>query len=210
MFQGNDTSALAVAHACLFLAMYPDIQEKVYTEIIEYFPSEEAEINAESLKLLVYTDMFTKELLRHCPVAPTIARTCMRDIELDGVTIPAGNVFIFSFWALHRRKDVWGPDADKFDPDNFLPERCHARNPNAYMPFSTGPRNCIGARYAMISLKVMIIHILRNFKLRTEIRHEDIRFKFGMTLRIETEHLIQVEKRQKIEIVTPNEQTREI
>ncbi|XP_055540775.1 cytochrome P450 4c21-like isoform X1 [Wyeomyia smithii] len=194
---GNDTSGLAVAHASLFLAMYQDIQEKVYPEIIEHFPTENTPVTAESLKLLVYTDMFIKEVLRHCPVAPSIARTNIKDIELDGINIPAGNIFTFNFWVLHRRKDVWGPKAYKFDPDNFLPERCRDRNPNAYMPFSTGARNCLGARYAMISVKVMLIYILRNFRLHTEIKHEDIKYKFGMTLKMSTQHSIQLEKRCK-------------
>ncbi|XP_055543417.1 cytochrome P450 4c21-like [Wyeomyia smithii] len=192
---GNDTSGLAVAHASLFLAMYQNIQEKVYTEIIEHFPTEDVPVTAESLKLLVYTEMFIKEVLRHCPVAPNIARQNMKPIELDGINIPAGNVFIFTFWTLHRRKDIWGPNAYEFDPDNFLPERCRDRNPNAYMPFSTGARNCLGARYAMISVKVMLIYILRNFRLHTEIRHEDIKYKFGMTLKMNIHHSIQLEKR---------------
>lgn len=126
------------------MAMYPNLQEKVYDEIMEHFPTEDVEISGESLKQLEYTDMFLKEVLRHCPVAANIARECMKDIEVDGLRIPAGNMFIFTFWAMHRRKDIWGPDAEKFDPENFLPERCRSRNPNAYMPFSAGARNCIG------------------------------------------------------------------
>ncbi|XP_021709972.1 probable cytochrome P450 313a2 [Aedes aegypti] len=195
MIAGNDTSGLAVAYGCLFLAMFPQIQERVYAEIMEHFPSDGMEITADSLRLLEYTERFLKETLRHCPVAANIARENMKDIELDGVMIPAGTKFTVSFWALHRRADMWGPEVHSFDPDHFLPERCRDRNPNAYMPFSTGARNCIGGRYAMLSTKVMLIHILKNFKITTKLRFEDMRYKFGMTLKMSTDHLVQLERR---------------
>ncbi|EAT48676.1 AAEL000357-PA [Aedes aegypti] len=195
MVAGNDTSGLATAYACLFLGMYPHIQEKVYAEVMEHFPNEDVEMTGDSLKQLEYTEMFLKEVLRHCPVAANIARQCIKDIEIDGTRVPAGNLFIFTFWAMHRRKDIWGPDADKFDPDNFLPERVQARNPNAYMPFSSGSRNCIGGRYAMISIKVMLVYLLRRFKLHTNLKHEDLRYKFGITLRLSTSHMVQLERR---------------
>ncbi|XP_065086703.1 cytochrome P450 4c21-like [Ochlerotatus camptorhynchus] len=195
MAAGNDTSGLATAYACLFLAMYPHLQEKVYTEIMEHCPTEDVAINGESLKRLEYTEMFLKEVLRHCPVASNIARKCIKDIVVDEVRIPAENLFIFSFWAMHRRKDMWGPDAEMFDPDNFLPERCRNRNPNAYMPFSAGARNCIGERYAKISIKVMVVYILRRFKLHTKLKHEEMRYKLGITLRLSTDHSVQLERR---------------
>ncbi|XP_065086690.1 cytochrome P450 4g15-like [Ochlerotatus camptorhynchus] len=196
MIAGNDTSGLGVAHACLFLAMYPDIQQKVYAEVMKHFPeTEDIELNAESLRRLEYTEMFIKECLRHCPVAPTIARQSLVELELDGFKIPAGNIFVFSFYALHRRKDIWGLDAEKFDPENFSPERSKDRHPYAFMPFSNGARNCIGGRYAMLSMKVMIVDIVRNFELKTELRHCDLKYKFGLTLKLPFAHSIQVFRR---------------
>lgn len=124
--------------------MYPHLQDKVHTEVMEHFPSENVQMDCDLLKRLKYTEMFLMEVLRHCPVAAHIARECISAVEIDGVHVPAGNWFIFNFCAMHKRKDIWGPDADMFDPDNFLSERVRARNPNAYMPFSAGARNCIG------------------------------------------------------------------
>nr|XP_019562040.2 cytochrome P450 4c21-like [Aedes albopictus] len=201
MIAGNDTSGLGVAHACLFLAIYPEIQQKVYDEVIKHFPSSNIDhlaLDADTLRQLEYTEMFLKEVLRHCPVAPTIARQNLKELELDGVRIPAGNLLTFSFFALHRRKDIWGPDADKFDPENFTPGRCDGRHPYAFMPFSSGSRNCIGGRYAMISMKVMIVYIVRSFLLKTELRHSDLKYKFGMTLKLPFAHAIQVHRRNKL------------
>ncbi|XP_058448755.1 cytochrome P450 4c21-like [Malaya genurostris] len=196
MAAGNDTSGLEVAHACLLLAMHPEIQEKVFSEVASFFPvEEEEEINADYLKRFEYTEMFLKECLRFCPVAPHVARKNLVPIDLDGVTIPAGNVFVCSIYALHRRQDFWGPHAELFNPENFNLEHCKARHPAAFMPFSTGTRSCIGGRYAMISMKLMILHIVRNFKLSTHLKTSDLRFRFGITLRPSFKHLIRIEKR---------------
>lgn len=184
-----------VAHSCLFLAMFPELQEKLAQEIQNVLPDREQELTAETLKDLPYLDKFFKECLRLTPVGSTIARVNMTDIELDGCRIPKGNIFIFNFYVLHRRKDIWGPDAEQFDPENFSPERSKGRHPFAFLPFSGGSRNCIGARYAMISNKIMIIHLVRNFRMSTKIRFEDLKYRINVTLNLAFKHLITLEAR---------------
>ncbi|EJY57330.1 AAEL017215-PA [Aedes aegypti] len=210
---GNDTSALAISHCCLWLAMYPEIQERVYCEIKEHFPYPDSEITPEGLKNLIYTEMCIKETLRLTGPAPNIARETLADVELDGLIVPKGTTIILSLYALHRRQDVWGPQADRFDPDNFDEDKCRTRPAGVFIPFSTGPRDCIGerldcafccdtdipfisgGRYAMISMKIMIMYILRNFKLITQLKPEQLRYKFGPTLKLACDHMIQLEKR---------------
>ncbi|XP_062557039.1 uncharacterized protein LOC134221888 [Armigeres subalbatus] len=195
---GNDTSALAISHCCLWLAMYPEIQERVYIEIIEHFPSFESEITPEALKKLIYTEMCIKETLRLTGPAPNIARETLADIELDGLAVPKGTVVIMSLYALHRRPDIWGPNAEHFNPDHFSETACRDRPAGVFIPFSTGPRDCIGGRYAMISMKILIIYILRNFKLTTELMPEQLQYKFGPTLKLSCDHTIRLKKREII------------
>lgn len=125
---------------------------------------------------------------------------------------------MLSFHHLHRNSEVWGPKADGFDPDNFLPEKIAARHPYSYLPFSAGPRNCIGLlaiflhnfdfmelfflflqgiKYAWYSMKVMLSAIMRQYKFSTHIRLEDIVTKFEVTLKIENRHMITIERRDK-------------
>lgn len=63
---------------------------------------------------------------------------------LANYTIPAGTLILLAFHNLHRDPKVWGPEPDKFNPDHFLPEKAKDRHPYSYLPFSGGPRNCIG------------------------------------------------------------------
>ncbi|XP_055546071.1 cytochrome P450 4c21-like [Wyeomyia smithii] len=191
----NDTSGLLIAHACLFLCFHKDIQEKLFQEITEHLPGEEIDINPDTLKQLEYLEMFLKECLRHCPVAPNVARENMAELQIDGVKVPAGNIFVMNFYALHRRKDVWGPDAEAFDPLNFSEARSKDRHPFAYLPFSGGSRICIGWRYAMFSMKIMLIYLIRNFKFDTKIRREEVRYRHDLTMKLPFDHMVQVHKR---------------
>ncbi|XP_055633048.1 uncharacterized protein LOC129773462 [Toxorhynchites rutilus septentrionalis] len=201
----NDTTGLLIAHACLFLCFHKDIQEKLYAEVMEHMPTDDVEIDSNSLKQLVYLEMFLKECLRHCPVAPNVARENMAEIEIDGVKVPPGNIFVMNFYALHRRKDIWGPDAKKFDPEQFSEERSKNRHPSAYLPFSGGNRICIGWRYAMFSMKVMLIYLVRNFQFDTKIRPEDVQYRHDLTMKLPFDHMVQVRRRCRFEAATEAE-----
>ncbi|XP_058821988.1 cytochrome P450 4c21-like [Topomyia yanbarensis] len=193
---GYETTALQLTNICLMLAMHSEIQEQVAREIKNTFPTLDAPITPEALKALPYLDMVIQETMRLYPVAPLIARQNSAPIELDGVCLPKGTVFAVNIAALHRRTEVWGENALTFDPENFAPELVDARHPFAFIPFSAGPRVCIGNRYAMISLRVFLVRLLQRYRLSTKLSRKDLKFKFQVTQKLSMPCTMQVHKRE--------------
>ncbi|CAO1429914.1 unnamed protein product [Diamesa serratosioi] len=194
---GYDTTAQTTANCLLLLAMHPNVQDKVVEEIFQLFPSDDDNfINLNSLNELKYLEQVIQETLRVAPTIPFFPREPSEDFEIKpGCVIPKGTVLVFNTFVLHRRKDIWGLDADKFNPDRFLPETIATIHPYAYIPFSVGKRNCIGLKYAKLSLKIILMKCLRTFKFHTNMDYDDITFKGEVTLRLSGQHLMHVEKR---------------
>ncbi|XP_039948224.1 probable cytochrome P450 313a3 [Bactrocera tryoni] len=97
--------------------------------------------------------------------------------------------------ALRLVPPVWGPDANRFNPDNFLPENIAKRHPYSYMTFSKGLRNCLGFRYGEITLRMILIHTVRSLKFSTTFKYEDIVLVPKVTLGFKTEPPLNIEVR---------------
>lgn len=141
---GNETSGLTVSFAILMMGMYPEIQELVFEELKSVYDSPDEYSSYEHIQQLVFLDRVLKEVMRLFPVVPFVVRTCTANTKLRTCTVPKDAVVMVSIFNLHRREDVWGPTANEFDPDRFLPEQSAERDPYAFLPFGGGPRNCIG------------------------------------------------------------------
>lgn len=114
-------------------------------------------------KALEYIGWVLQESMRLYSPVPLLNRETSGPDELGGVPIPAGTAVIVSIWALHKDPALWGPDVDAFRPDRFAPEESRGRHPFAYLPFSLGPRNCIGQHLAISEAKVVLGEMLRRF-----------------------------------------------
>lgn len=190
-----DTTALTISNTILLLAMHPEFDQKVAKELAENYKVDD-EINPALLKRLPYLECVIKETLRLFPVVPGTLKTNMEDINLSTIGhVQKGTTFVINFFKLHRWKHIWGGDCDEFNPDRFLPENSTDRHPYAFLPFSTGPRNCLGSQYSMISLKTALLLILNRYKFTTELKMHDLKFKLSITMKMLTKHLVKISKR---------------
>lgn len=111
-----------------------------------------------------YLERVIKEVQRLYPSAPIVARELERDLELPGrILVPNGTQLNILIYSIHRDPRIW-KNPDVFNPDNFLPEAIQSRPPYSYIPFSAGPRNCLGQKYAMLEMKSTIGTLCRKFK----------------------------------------------
>jgi len=136
-----------------------------------------------------YLDRVLKESMRIYPPVPFISRELSEDLTLDGVTHLKGSLVNIHIIDIHRDPEIY-PEPEKFDPDRFLPENCSARSNFAFIAFSAGMRNCIGQKFAMLELKVMLTKIIKNFKISPITKREEIVFITDMVLR--TNHPIKM------------------
>jgi len=114
---------------------------------------------------LKYVLLCIKESNRLYSVVPQISRVLEKPYEIDGKMVDEGTVVVSQIFALHRNPHIW-QDPEKFDPLRFTNENMEGKSPYAYVPFSAGPRNCIGQSFALAEVKTAIAMILRKFQLR--------------------------------------------
>ncbi|XP_044263329.1 cytochrome P450 4C1-like [Tribolium madens] len=182
MFAGHDTSTVTVGWTLFTLSNYPEYQEKVYQELDEIFQGEERPITPQDVLKMQYLDKVIKETQRLIPVVPVIARTLDQDLEIGGRTIPAGVMVVIHLARLHKDPEQF-PDPDRFDPDRFLPENVSKRHPYSFVPFSAGPRNCLGQKFALRNTKVLLASILRKYKVRAEKKIHEMKYNIEIVLR---------------------------
>uniref|UniRef100_UPI003B63BAC5 cytochrome P450 4C1-like n=1 Tax=Odontomachus brunneus TaxID=486640 RepID=UPI003B63BAC5 len=165
MFEGHDTTAMAICFTLLLLAEHKDIQDRVREEINTVMEQFEKKLTMTVMQNLSYLERCLKESLRLYPSVHFILRRADEDVKLcDSNVIPGGTVVQLNIYDVHRDPNFWS-SPNVFDPDRFLPEKIQKRHPYSYLPFSAGPRNCIGQRFAMLEMKIMIATLVRNFYL---------------------------------------------
>nr|XP_010960417.1 cytochrome P450 4F3-like isoform X2 [Camelus bactrianus] len=192
MFAGHDTTASGLSWVLYNLAKHPEYQERCRQEVEELLKDREPkEIEWDDLTQLPFLTMCIKESLRLHPPAPTISRRCTQDIVLpDGRVIPKGVICLISIFGIHHNPSVW-PDPEVYDPFRFDPEHIKGRSPLAFIPFSAGPRNCIGQSFAMTEMKVVLALTLLRFRVlpdKEEPRRSPeliLRAEGGLWLRVE-------------------------
>ncbi|XP_021105989.1 cytochrome P450 4F4-like isoform X2 [Heterocephalus glaber] len=194
MFKGYETTASGLSWALYNLARHPEYQERCRQEVRELLRGREPEeIEWEDLAQLPFLTMCIKESLRLHPPVTGISRCCTQDVVLpNGWVIPKGVTCLISIFGLHHNPAVW-PDPEVYDPFRFDPENSKDRSPLAFIPFSAGPRNCIGQTFAMAEMKVALALTLLRFRVLPDNKDTEplrkpeliLRAEGGLWLRVE-------------------------
>ncbi|XP_073531745.1 cytochrome P450 3A9-like isoform X2 [Phyllobates terribilis] len=161
---GFETTSMTLTYLFYNLATHPDVQKKLQEEVNSYLP-DKASSTYDILMQMEYLDMVIQETLRMYPPAGRLERVSKQTVEINGVTIPKGAVCMIPAYVLHYVPEFW-PEPEEFHPERFSKENRENHTPYTFLPFGDGPRNCIGMRFAMLSMKVAITSILQHFTCR--------------------------------------------
>ncbi|ERL91728.1 cytochrome P450 9e2 [Dendroctonus ponderosae] len=170
-FAGFDTVSTALCFVTSEIAINPDIQERLREEIIETQQANNGKLSYDALLKMKYMDMVFSEGLRKWPPAPSIDRACTKSYTIQPVRpdekpvhLKPGDVLMLPIMGLHRDPRYY-ENPETFDPERFSHENKDKIRPYTYIPFGSGPRNCIGSRFAILEAKAVLYHLLLNFKI---------------------------------------------
>ncbi|XP_042444735.1 cytokinin hydroxylase-like isoform X2 [Zingiber officinale] len=171
-FAGHETSALLLTWTIMLLATNPSWQEKARSEVAEVCgrlpPS------AEDLPKLTSLHLIINESLRLYPPATLLPRMAFQDMKLGDLMIPKGLSIWIPVLAIHHDEDIWGKDANEFQPERFAGRSFSLTR--HFLPFAAGPRNCVGQAYAMMEAKIVLAMFLSafSFTISNNYRHAPI------------------------------------
>jgi cytochrome P450 len=161
---GHETTALALMWTWYLLAMHPEHEARMHSELDRVLGGREAAWS--DVAKLTYTRMILQESMRLYPAVHTLAfRETQQDDIVCGMRIPKGSIVTIMPWLIHRHRSHW-ESPDSFDPERFSPEASAGRDRLAYLPFGFGPRICIGAAFAMAEAVLILGTLGQRFRPR--------------------------------------------
>ncbi|KAH8831701.1 cytochrome P450 [Flagelloscypha sp. PMI_526] len=170
---GRDTTASLLTFTIYLLAQHPMICQKLRAEVMDHVgPSQRP--TTDNIKAMKYLRAILNETLRLYSTVPFNSRQALNDTVLKSknpnvpdIFVPAGTNVAYSTYLMHRRPDLWGPDAHLFDPDRFIDNRLSTYltpNPFIFLPFNAGPRICLGQQFAYTEASYFMIKLLQRFE----------------------------------------------
>ncbi|KAJ8229359.1 hypothetical protein LV156_007261 [Aspergillus fumigatus] len=183
---GHESTATAFEWTMYELGRRPEMQSRLRDELRATIGTDLAAVNfGLRVQNLPYLNAFCSEVLRCYPFSPIIVKVAQKETMLIGQRIPKGTVVLYSAEVSNHDKTLWGPDADKFDPERWMGAK-KAKSGGAssnytMLTFGAGPRNCIGANFARATLECLVAAVLSTFEI--ELANPDTagRLKFGQT-----------------------------
>jgi cytochrome P450 len=157
---GHETTATALAWAFYLLSRHPEALARAQAEA-DAFGS--GPITKWEPQRLAFCTRIFRETMRLYPPIMMFARRSLEEVEIAGTRLPPRTLTFVSAYAQHRRPDVY-ERPDEFDPERWLPEREATRPKGSYLPFSLGPRFCIGIHFAMMEGPIVLATLLRRWR----------------------------------------------
>jgi cytochrome P450 len=158
---GHETSASVLAWALYLIAMRPDIQERMHAESVTALGNRAPEFG-DMRRLRLARDVF-REALRLYPPVSFMSRDATETTQLRNKVVKPGEIVFVSPWLIHRHTKLWDRP-DVFDPDRFSDPKSKESQRSAYIPFSAGPRVCLGASFAMQEGILILSSLARQFR----------------------------------------------
>ncbi|RFU20872.1 bifunctional cytochrome P450/NADPH--P450 reductase [Geodermatophilus marinus] len=201
LIAGHETTSGLLSFAIYYLVKHPDVLARARAEVGQVLGTA-AWPTFEQVIRLRYVRQVLDETLRLWPTAPAFTRYPYEDTVLGGrYGIPAGTVITVLTPALHRTQSIWGDDADEFNPDHVAAERLAAIPPNAYKPFGSGQRACIGRQFALQEATLVLGMLVQRFELVDHLDYQ-LRIRSALTIKPD-DFVIQVRPRPDVIIQPP-------
>lgn len=183
MFAGHDTISSAITFVLYCLSTNADVQRRAYEESVLLEGQED--------ETMQYLEAVIKESLRLFPSVPSLSRKVTEEITIGNLKMPLGSVVSVPIYHVHRNNEIF-PEPEVFKPERFLSNIDY--HPFAVIPFSAGPRNCIGQRFAKLELKYTVSRLLRAFEF---LPVDDFKPILLQTLVLKSENGIQVKLKRR-------------
>ncbi|WP_435358897.1 cytochrome P450 [Haloarchaeobius sp. DFWS5] len=161
LFAGHETTSLALTYTNYLLATHPGVAERLRAEIDEVVGDDRPGVT--DLPRMPYLDKVVTESLRLYPPAYVLFREASEDVEIGRYTLPAGTKFTLPQFRIHY-DERWFDEPETFDPSRWTDEFEASLPEYAYFPFGGGPRHCIGMRFAMLELKLVLVTLCQRVR----------------------------------------------
>ena len=184
---GHETTASAMTWAIYLMCQNPGVQTRLRAEVRSHIPSLWDSMDHAKLDKIAYLHAVCNETLRIYAPVPITLRDTEHDTTVLGQFIPRGTKIVIAPWATNMNKELWGPDAEEFNPDRWMAPGCAnsggATSNYAFLTFLHGPRSCIGQRFAVAELAGLRAAFVGKFEFEMVDPNEKIVIKGGITAR---------------------------
>ncbi|TVU37525.1 hypothetical protein EJB05_10842 [Eragrostis curvula] len=187
MLHGISTCATLISNILTYVVLSPKLQDQLYVDIVAVCKEESSELNVDDLLRMRYLLATVCESARLSPAGPLLQRCSLKhDLTIEsGITVPAGAVLVVPLHLVQMDNSIWGNDASQFNPQRLLgkdadleemlglPKSSNGFNfhpgsvkTQSFLPFGSGSRACVGQKFVILAISMLIASLLRNYEVR--------------------------------------------